>query len=85
MVLYGQEPRQLGIRTVTSTLASDVDEWLSQRNLMTQLIQQQLQPAQQRMKHQADKGRSEREFQIGDWVFLMLQPYVQMSVANRTN
>ena len=85
MVLYGQEPRQLGIRTVTSTPASDVDEWLSQRNLMTQLIQQQLQRAQQRMKHQADKGRSEREFQIGDWVFLKLQPYVQMSVANRTN
>ena len=52
---------------------------------MTQLIQQQLQRAQQRMKHQADKGRSEREFQIGDWVFVKLQPYVQMSVANRTN
>jgi len=37
------------------------------------------------MKSQADKDRSEREFAIGDSVFLRLQPYVQSSVANRTS
>ena len=40
---------------------------------------------QQRMKHQADKGRVEREFQVGDEVFLKLQPYIQTSVARRSN
>ena len=29
------------------------------------------------MKHQADHHRSERTFQVGDMVFLLLQPYKQ--------
>lgn len=41
--------------------------------------------AQQRMKHQADKHRSEHSFSMGDQIYLKLQPYVQTSVANRTN
>ena len=35
------------------------------------------------MKHQEDKHRQEREFQVGDWVFVKLQPYVQQSVQRR--
>lgn len=37
------------------------------------------------MKHFADKGRSEREFAMGDMVYLRLQPYIQSSVAPRSN
>jgi hypothetical protein len=36
--------------------------------------------AQNRMKQQADQHRSERSFEVGDWVFLRLQPYKQMSL-----
>jgi hypothetical protein len=36
------------------------------------------------MKFQADKQRTEREFSVGDWVYLKLQPHVQHSVARRT-
>ena len=50
---------------------------------MTELIQQNLHRAQQRMKHQEDKHRQEREFLVGDWVFVKLQPYVQQSVQLR--
>ena len=32
------------------------------------------------MKQQAYQDRSERSFDIGDWVFLRLQPYKQMSL-----
>ncbi|WMV42463.1 hypothetical protein MTR67_035848 [Solanum verrucosum] len=35
------------------------------------------------MKVYADKRRTEREFNVGDWVFLKLQPYKQTSVAVR--
>jgi hypothetical protein len=52
---------------------------------MTELTRQHLARAQQRMKHQADKNRSERVFQVGDQVYLRLQPYVQTSVANRSS
>jgi hypothetical protein len=32
------------------------------------------------MKQQANQHRSERSFEVGDWVFLRLQPYKQMSL-----
>lgn len=37
------------------------------------------------MKAQADKRMSERSFQQGDLVYMKLQPYVQSSVAARSN
>ena len=32
------------------------------------------------MKQQADQHHNERSFDVGDWVFLQLQPYKQMSL-----
>jgi hypothetical protein len=48
-------------------------------------VRQHLLCMQQRMKTQADKHRSERQFVVGDKVFLKLQPYVQSSVHRRAN
>lgn len=47
---------------------------------MLELLKNNLTAAQSRMKQQADKKRIEREFEVGDWVFLRLQPYKQVSV-----
>jgi hypothetical protein len=52
---------------------------------MTELIKQHLARAKERMKKHADKGRSERTFQIGDSVFLKIQLYVHSSLAPRSN
>jgi len=52
---------------------------------MNTLVQQHLSRAQKRMKSQAGKHRLEREFAVGDWVYLKLQPYVQSSLAPRAN
>jgi hypothetical protein len=38
-----------------------------------------------RMKTQADKRRSEVQYDVGDKVFLKLQPYVQSSLAKRAH
>ncbi|KAL5698643.1 hypothetical protein ACHQM5_029654 [Ranunculus cassubicifolius] len=46
-------------------------------------IKENLTHAQGRMKFFADKHRSERSFQTGDWVYLRLQPYRQTSIALR--
>ena len=48
-------------------------------------VRQHLLRMQQRMKSQADKGHVERVFQVGEEVFLKLQPYIQNSVARRSN
>jgi hypothetical protein len=37
------------------------------------------------MKHQSDKHRQERSFDVGDWVYIKLQPHVQQYVTRRTN
>ena len=50
---------------------------------MMQHLQQQLKRAQDRMKRQAYKHRTDREFDVGDSVFLKLQPFVQTSMAHR--
>lgn len=52
---------------------------------MQELLRQHLERIRLRMKHQADKNRSERTFAVGDSVYLKLQPYVQSSVAPRAH
>ena len=52
---------------------------------MQQLIHQHLLRAPRKMKIQADKKRSFRSFQIGDVVYVKIQPYVQTSLANRSS
>jgi len=37
------------------------------------------------MKHQANRHRSEREFQVGNRVWLKLQPYAQQYVTTRVS
>lgn len=53
--------------------------------MVQDLLQQHLNRARQCMKTQADKKRSFRQFQVGDKVFLKLQPYIQTSIAPRAN
>jgi hypothetical protein len=84
-VLYGQKPRHLGLDVLESCAIPDLQEWLKDRKLMVQLLQQQLVRAQQRQKHQANKHRSERSFAVGDLVYLKLQPYIQTSIATRAS
>jgi hypothetical protein len=35
------------------------------------------------MKQQVDQHRMEREFEVGDWVFVRLQPYKQLSLKQQ--
>nr|CAH67116.1 H0502G05.7 [Oryza sativa] len=83
-VLYGHSPSHFGIGSQDCAIP-DLAQWLKERRLMQNLVQQHLHRAQQQMKHFADKKRSFRSFEVGDWVYLKLQPYVQTSVAVRAN
>lgn len=49
------------------------------------LLKENLNRAQQRMKLFVYKRRTERSFEVGDWVSLRLQPHRQKSIVMRQN
>lgn len=81
VVLYGHEPRHWGVEAPGTCSVSNLQSWLTERRVVRDLLRHHLLRAQQIMKKQADKNRTFREFQVGDMVFLKLQPYIQASVA----
>jgi len=83
--LYGHQPRHFGITLNDACSVTDLNQWLSERQTMLEHIQQNLSRAQHRMKSQADKSRLERSFEVGDWVYVKLQPHIQHSVQRRSN
>lgn len=68
----------------TSSVAA-VDNWARERAAILRMLRENLQQAQNRMKHYADRLRTEREFDVGDWVYLRLQSYRQTSLALQRN
>ena len=65
--LYGYSPRSLGLPSVQG-VGANISEWIREKKLMNTLLQQHLHRATHRMKMQADKGRTDRSFQVGDSV-----------------
>jgi hypothetical protein len=84
-VLYGHSPRHFGVIDPADCAVADLSEWLQDRQDTMALLQQHLQRARQHMKATADKKRTDRVFAVGDWVYLKLQPYVQRTLATRSN
>jgi hypothetical protein len=83
--IYGYPPPVL-LSYVPGTIANlTVDNILQDRNSTINLLKEQLHKAQHRMKSQADKKRTKRVFQVGDWVYLRLQPYRHKTLAARKN
>ena len=83
-VLYNHPPRHFGL-TEDVCVVPELQKWLDERTTVTAVLRQQLLRVQQKMKSTADKKRIFREFDVGDQVFLKLQPYIQTSVAPRSN
>jgi hypothetical protein len=52
-----------------------VEDHIEHKQQVIELLKDSLTMTQNRMKQQADKHWSERSFEVGDWVFLRLQPY----------
>jgi hypothetical protein len=73
----------LAVPVVESEPNSDAKEWIQEREAHHEMLHKQLLIAQNKIKTQADKHRSDREFQVGDQVLLKLQTYAQQSVVNR--
>ena len=71
--------------SITSSLRENskvqgVEYHIQHQQQVLQILKDNLNLAQNRMKQHIDQHCSERSFDVGDWVFLWLQPYKQMSL-----
>lgn len=66
-VLYGRAPHNFGLVVDDSVSHVDLNAWSSQRELMLRMIKHILLRAQQRIKHQVDQERLDKNFRWVTW------------------
>jgi hypothetical protein len=71
------------MRTVTRGNNQAVTDLLVKRQAAVKELKQHLLKAQARMKRFSDLKRTERHFSVGDWIFLKLQLYRQLSIKGK--
>ncbi|PRQ47337.1 putative nucleotidyltransferase, Ribonuclease H [Rosa chinensis] len=81
--LYGRPPPSLSTYLPGSSKVHAVDTSLQARDQLLKDLKGHMATAQNRMKQHSDQNRTEREFTVGDWVFLKLHPYRQKSLIKR--
>ncbi|KAL8114377.1 hypothetical protein AgCh_021297 [Apium graveolens] len=84
-VVFNQPPPLHLPYLAGETANQEVDISLLRREQMISVLKLHLTSAQNRMKVQTDKHRTEREFQVGDWVWLKVQDYKQITLQQRSN
>lgn len=82
-LLYGQSPPIHIPYLAGTSVVEAVDRSLTARDAKLSLIKHNLHRAQNRMVQMANSHRSEREFRVGDWVYLKLQPFRQSSLVQQ--
>ncbi|XP_071923075.1 uncharacterized protein [Coffea arabica] len=83
--LYGYKALPLPIGPYYDSIIPAATQALQERMRILACIKEHLLKAQQRTKYFVDRHRTERSFEVGDLVFLKLQPYRQQTIAIRKN
>ena len=83
--VYGQAPPIHLPYLPGESKVAVVAKCLQDREDMLLMLKFHLFHAQHRMKQFADQHRTDRSFEIGDYVYVKLQPYRQKSVVLRSN
>lgn len=81
--LYGREPPSIPHYTLGSSQVASIDSTLEEHHRVISLLKETLRKTRQRMTDQANKHRLEKEFAVGELVYLRLRIYRQSSVAKR--
>jgi hypothetical protein len=83
LALYGYHPPSITSPLKGTTKVQVVEDHIGHQQEVLKLFKDILVMAHNRMKQQTYKHCSEREFEVGDWVFFRLQPYKQMSLKKQ--
>jgi hypothetical protein len=84
-VVYVREPPSLLAYVPGTAKVAAVEDELLQRDVVLKGLKENIKLAQVRMKKTYDSKHREKNFEIGDWVYVWLQPYRQVSVSMRRN
>ncbi|KAL6578234.1 hypothetical protein OROMI_010562 [Orobanche minor] len=84
-VVYGRKPPTILQFVPGEVRVQSVLMELQDRNEALKQLKQHLSQSQARMKENADKKRRDVQFQVGEWVYVKLKPYRQMSVVRRVH
>lgn len=79
--LYGFPPPQVAEMFLVDDNVETANAMLQNREQANQIIKENLQQAQDRMVHFANRNRSDRELEVGDMVYLKVQPYRHSSLS----
>lgn len=83
--LYGRSPPSISTYVPGSSKVAALDEILSKSTEISKVLKFNLYRARNRMVQQANLRRCDKSFEIGEWVYLRLQPYRQVSVRGRAS
>ncbi|GJW25283.1 ty3-gypsy retrotransposon protein [Tanacetum coccineum] len=81
--LYGRPPPSLPRYTLGSSQVASIDATLMEHERVISLLKDTLTKTRQRMTDQANKHRVDKDFEVGELVYLRLRVYRQTSVARR--
>nr|GEV50468.1 reverse transcriptase [Tanacetum cinerariifolium] len=80
LIVFGQTPPLHNPYVAGESVVENVDRSLQARENAIEMLKFYIKRVQDRMKKYADLKRSEREFKVGIWVYLKLQPHRQVTL-----
>ena len=81
--LYRYHPPSITSPLKRNTKIQVVEDHIENQQEVLKMLKDNLVMAQNRMKQQENQHRSEGEFEVGQCIFLRLQPYKQMSLKKK--
>ncbi|KAA0040204.1 ty3-gypsy retrotransposon protein [Cucumis melo var. makuwa] len=84
-VVYGKKPPALLSYGSMQSKNSTVEEMLQERDEILSALRDHLRLAQEQMKDYADRKRRHVEYCVGDFVFLKIRPYRQLTLRRKQN
>lgn len=83
--LYDRAPLVLVKGDTLFSAVDEVNKLIVERNMMLKEMQEQLLKAQNVMRSQANRRRRQVDYEVGDMVFLKIQPYKMKKLSKRVN